>query len=479
MSESATATFVDTQTSPGVYQYTITLTDTGTTPIGTFWFAWDDVPDQDFMSQIPTNVGAPAGWAGHVTTHPTGTGYGIEWNAGTPINPGGSSSAFTFTSMETPAQLAAVSPFDSTFQSTSSFVYQGLPFASPGGNLIVTPAASNSGLISNLSVNQQLELIYVAYFNRSADSGGATFWGGQNTQAQTAGQSAAIALTNIANSFTPQAETIALYPFLGTPNLNLSTPAAQTGLSTFIDSVYNNMFGRAADAPGKAFWVGQVTSGAVGLGAAALAIANGATGADAIEVQNKITVALDFTSRTGTAGIGVTSAPAAFLTAAHSVLTGVDGASLNDASVTAGMGSTTAFLSANGHATASATSDPITISLSNSVIDPGPGNHTISFLAGASADTLVLHANGEDVISGFDPGSGVLDLRSLLSEANVSLNGDIAALNNYVAISNVGSDALVGFDPTGHGGGTTVAVLQGLGNSSMDALVARGAIRIA
>jgi hypothetical protein len=334
-------------------------------------------------------------------------------------------------------------------------------------------------LISNLSVNQQLELIYVAYFNRSADSGGATFWGGQNTQAQTAGQSAAIALTNIANSFTPQAETIALYPFLGTPNLNLNTPAAQTGLSTFIDSVYNNMFGRAADAPGKAFWVGQVTSGAVGLGAAALAIANGATGADAIEVQNKIAVALDFTTRTGTAGIGVTSAPASFLTAAHSVLTGVDGVSLNDASVTAGMGATTAFLLANGHAAASATFDPITISLSNSVIDPGPGGHTISFLEGASADTLVLHANGEDLISGFDPGSDVLDLSSLLSEANVSLNGDIAALNNYVAISNVGADALVGFDPTGHGGGTTVAVLQGLGNSSLDALIARGAIRIA
>jgi hypothetical protein len=53
-------------------------------------------------------------------------------------------------------------------------------------------------------------------------------------------------------------------------------------------------------------------------------------------------------------------------------------------------------------------------------------------------------------------------------------------LSNYVAISNVGADALVGFDPIGHGGGTTVAVLQGLGGTGTDlaALIARGAIHI-
>ena len=62
-----------------------------------------------------------------------------------------------------------------------------------------------------------------------------------------------------------------------------------------------NMFDHAADPAGAAYWLGQITTGAVGLGSAILAIANGATGTDATEVQNKISVALDFTTRTAAA----------------------------------------------------------------------------------------------------------------------------------------------------------------------------------
>jgi hypothetical protein len=139
------------QNSPGTFQYTVNLTDTGTTTIGTFWFAWDDVPDQDFMSSQPTVTGSPAGWTAFVTSHfyqGVGTGYGIEWIASSPsarINAGASSSAFTFTSTETPTQMAAVSPFDHTFQSTSSFVYQGSAFATPGGNIVVGVACFRKG----------------------------------------------------------------------------------------------------------------------------------------------------------------------------------------------------------------------------------------------------------------------------------------------------------------------------------------------
>ncbi len=107
-----------------------------------------------------------------------------------------------------------------------------------------TVSVVGPGLLEGLSVNQQLELIYIAYFNRAADSAGLTYWAGQNTQAQNGGQSAAAALTNIANSFTPQPETIALYPFLG-ENLDLTTPAGQAGLNAFISSLYMNLFGHA------------------------------------------------------------------------------------------------------------------------------------------------------------------------------------------------------------------------------------------
>ncbi len=197
---------------------------------------------------------------------------------------------------------------------------------------------TTQGLLSLLSLDQQTELIYIGYYDRAADGGGFNFWEGQDALAQAPattggfGQSAAVALTNIANSFTPQAETIAIYPFLSNPNPNFSDPTVQAGLKTFIENVYGNLFGHSADSGGLAYWTGQIESGAVGLGAAVLAIANGATGSDAIILQNKITVALDFTNLTSAAA----NLPLSSVVAeAKIVLAGVDGVSLNDASVTA------------------------------------------------------------------------------------------------------------------------------------------------
>jgi hypothetical protein len=129
----------------------------------------------------------------------------------------------------------------------------------------------------------------------------------------------------------------------------------------------------------------------------------------------------------------------------------------------------------------SANPDVITISGSHQLIDPGMGSFTIQFLAGANADTLVLHKGGVDQVSAFDPGTDVLDLRSLLTGTVLDLTGNVAALGKYLTVADQGSDAVLRFDPTGQGGGSTVAVLQGLGSTvtNLDALAAHGAIRIA
>ncbi len=152
------------------------------------------------------------------------------------------------------------------------------------------------------------------------------------------------ALSNIANSFAPQPETIALYPFLGADpsHIDLTDPAVQAALGGLIDGIYGNLFGRAADAGGKAYWTDQMTSGAVGIGSAVLAIANGALGADAIDVRNKIVVALDFTDRV--TAVEPSTSPSALVAAAHAVLTGVDGLASHDESVIAGMNATTLFI---------------------------------------------------------------------------------------------------------------------------------------
>ncbi len=314
--------------------------------------------------------------------------------------------------------------------------------------------AVTTGLINTLGTGQQLELIYIGYFNRAADGGGLTFWQGQNVQAQARGQSASLALSNIANSFMPQSEAIALYPFMATVNPNLQSAAEQTGISGFIDSIYNNLFGRVPDTTGKAYWVGQLTSGAVQVGNAVLAISNGATGSDATEVQNKLAVALDFTTRTQTAALGATQPlTTSFVTAAHSVLNGVDGTSLNDAATTAGEAATTTYINgsttgtsaalATGLTTAS-TNEPVVISVSNAMIDPGTGSHTIQFIGGATADTLVLHSGGTDQIAGFNlAGGDVMDLRALFTEARLNLQDVLPVLGSYLTIADQGADAVL------------------------------------
>ena len=70
-----------------------------------------------------------------------------------------------------------------------------------------------------------------------------------------------------------------------------------------------------------------------------------------------------------------------------------------------------------------------------------------------------------------------VDLRALLSGASTGAT----ALSHDVTILDQGSNALIDIDPSGQGGGVTVAVLQGAGTSvtSLTALLARGALRFA
>jgi hypothetical protein len=46
-----TATYTDTLVSPGMYQYDLTLTNTGTTTVGTFWFSW--IPGAGSCRRLP------------------------------------------------------------------------------------------------------------------------------------------------------------------------------------------------------------------------------------------------------------------------------------------------------------------------------------------------------------------------------------------------------------------------------------------
>jgi hypothetical protein len=136
----ADATISATQLTPTTWHYTLTLTDAGTTNVGTFWFAW--IPGQDYMPTQPVNIASPASWAAVVTGGNPNNGYAIQWVAGTgaALTPGQSSSAFSFDSATTPQQMAGDSPFYPGTPMLTSFAYIGAPFADPGYQFVVQTA---------------------------------------------------------------------------------------------------------------------------------------------------------------------------------------------------------------------------------------------------------------------------------------------------------------------------------------------------
>ena len=86
---------------------------------------------------------------------------------------------------------------------------------------------------------------------------------------------------------------------------------------------------------------------------------------------------------------------------------------------------------------------------------------TITRLCAAN-DALVLHTGGTDQVTGFDLSAGdTLNLSALFAEAQIG--GDVPNLAAYIAVTNDNGAAAISFDPTGQGGGSTVAVLAGDG----------------
>jgi hypothetical protein len=124
--ETATATITDTVVNSTTFQYTIELTNTGTTPIKTFWFAW--TPTQGgLLTATPTVQSSPFGWTTATTTD------GIEWTTSAyPATAAGGALTYSFDSTEAPTSVEA---------NSTSFVYSGPAEADPGLQITPTVAA--------------------------------------------------------------------------------------------------------------------------------------------------------------------------------------------------------------------------------------------------------------------------------------------------------------------------------------------------
>ncbi|MDG1066867.1 MAG: DUF4214 domain-containing protein [Sulfitobacter sp.] len=166
--------------------------------------------------------------------------------------------------------------------------------------------------------------LYAGYFDRAPDPAGLQFWIDQID----AGRDFATIAQDFANG--PEAK--ALYPFLTVPDVATA--------STFVTAVYQNLFGRAPDAEGLAFWTKVIEDQTVPVGDMIQAIINGAvTDPDATVLANKAAAGLDFATQAGdTLGFVYDAAAAA---AAKAVM---DGITADPATVDAAKAATDVFL---------------------------------------------------------------------------------------------------------------------------------------
>jgi hypothetical protein len=178
------------------------------------------------------------------------------------------------------------------------------------------------GFLETQSSTNQVEAVYVAYFGRAGDGPGFTYWTNFFGSQVGAGKPTAGTAIAIADSFAVQPEALAKYSLLATPpNLtNTTSPVTIASVQSFINTVYQDLFGHAADATGLAFWQNAILTSKVSIGSAVYIIANGATGNDATILTNKITAAVSFTTDTVSFNTPVNST---LLTAAGQAVTPV------------------------------------------------------------------------------------------------------------------------------------------------------------
>lgn len=126
-----------------------------------------------------------------------------------------------------------------------------------------------------MAFRDDVQAMYVAYYGRPADPAGIEYWAGLLEQA--GGDPG-----SISQSFGDSQEFIDNYGGLSDQEL--------------VSGLYRQLFDRDPDSEGLTFYVNELQSGAMSLADIALAIAEGAQGADAVAWQAKLAAADTFTA---------------------------------------------------------------------------------------------------------------------------------------------------------------------------------------
>jgi len=116
--------------------------------------------------------------------------------------------------------------------------------------------------------------IYVATFNRAPDAQGLNYW---------MNDSGLDNIEDVASSFFDSTEAQEMY--------------SATSSSYMVETAYQNLFAREADTEGLAYWTNELDNGYFSQSLMLQAMSNGALGQDAMILENKTTVGLDYAER--------------------------------------------------------------------------------------------------------------------------------------------------------------------------------------
>jgi hypothetical protein len=129
------------------------------------------------------------------------------------------------------------------------------------------------------NANTQVQELYVAYFNRPADVAGLKYWSDILADDPNA-------YKGIAQDFSSSWEYMMTYN--GLTNRQI------------VDTVYQHLFGRAAEAAGVDYWAGLLDQKALTVANVVTEVAHGAQGSDKVVIDGRVAVAAVFTDHLDT-----------------------------------------------------------------------------------------------------------------------------------------------------------------------------------
>jgi len=279
-----------------------------------------------------------------------------------------------------------------------------------------------------------LAALYAGYFDRAPDPAGLQFWINEIDNGRD--------FNTIAADFATSSEATALYPYLTTPDLVTPT--------TFVTSIYLNLFNRSPDDAGLKFWTDALDAGTVSAADMVEDIINGARddaaatppSFDKATLDNKVAVGRDFAESAAAAAgytfdiadakaaIGGVTNDAATVTAAKAATdVSVSGDAASIAIYNAALATATPLLTAAQTATALATTTAAAATEAAAAnLDAAATAKTTA--DAAAADAVIANAAAVEALNEVVTAAGVT-----VAEGDNTSSADLLATANGLSVT--------------------------------------------